>query len=85
MVDPVVMGCQGRVTNLQTGIWQAAVTGDIGPDDKMGEAAYCLAKIVNPKITHNSGDQDRIYLYELWPGIPAVVGSKKYELEPAGG
>jgi hypothetical protein len=84
MIDPIVMGCQGRVTNLTTAKWSAAVTGDIGPDDKTGEAAYCLAKILNPKISHNSGDSKRIYLYELWPGIAAVVDGKKYALEPAG-
>ena len=85
MVPPVVMGCQGRLTNLETGQWWPAVTGEIGPDDKTGEAAYCLAKQANPQITHNSGDSRRIYLYELWPGVPAVVNGKEYDLEPAGG
>lgn len=84
MVPPTVMGCMGRVTNLKTSHGSRAVTGDIGPDDKTGECAYCLAKILNPKITHNSGDSHRIYLYELWPGIPAVVDGKKYKLESAG-
>jgi hypothetical protein len=82
-IAPVVMGCQGRVTNLLTSISSEAVTGDIGPSDKTGEAAYCLAKILNPKITYNSGDKNRIYLYELWPGLPAVVDGKEYKLEPA--
>jgi hypothetical protein len=83
MVPPVVMGCQGRATNLKSGIWSPAVVGDIGPDDKTGECAYCLAKILNPKITHNTGDSKLIYLYELWPGVPAVVDGKKYKLQPA--
>ncbi|HET6888014.1 MAG TPA: glycoside hydrolase family 75 protein [Candidatus Udaeobacter sp.] len=85
MVDPVVMGCQARATNLKTGKWFSAVTGEIGPDDKTGEAAICLARKLNPKVTANSGDSNRIYLYELWPGMPAVVDGKKYKLEPAGG
>jgi hypothetical protein len=76
-----VMGCQARMTHLKTGAWHAGVTGEIGPDDKTGEAAYCLAKIVNPSISHNAGDKERIYLYELWPDIPAVVDGKQYELE----
>jgi len=84
MVPPVVMGCQARMTDLATGKWSAAVTGEIGPDDKTGEAAYCLAKELNPQISHNAGDSNRIYLYELWPGIPAVVDGKTYKLEPAG-
>jgi hypothetical protein len=84
MVPPVVMGCQGKATNLTSRVTSPAVTGEIGPDDKTGEAAYCLAKILNPKITHNSGDTSMIYFYELWPGKPAVVDGKTYKLEPAG-
>jgi hypothetical protein len=83
MVAPVVMGCQARLTNLKTGVWHAALTGDIGPDEKTGEAAYCLANIVNPNVTYNTGDLELIYLYELWPGIPAHVGDTTYKLEPA--
>lgn len=82
MVPPVVMGCQGKVTNKETGESFPAVTGDIGPKDKTGEAAYCLAKKLNSKITHNSGDGRLIYKYELWPGKAAVVGEKTYKLEP---
>lgn len=82
-VPPVVMGCQGRVTNLKTGKWYPAVTGEIGPKDKTGEAAICLAQKLNKEVSANSGDSRRIYLYELWPGIPAVVDGKKYKLEPA--
>jgi hypothetical protein len=83
-IDPVVMGSQAKLTRLDTMEHSPAVTGEIGPDDKTGEAAYCLAKLINPKITHNSGDQSLIYFYELWPGIPAVVGNKHYKLEPTG-
>jgi len=84
MVPPVVMGCQGQVTNLDTKVESAAVTGEIGPSSKTGEAAYCLAKILNPGISHNTGDSRQIYLYELWPGKAAVVDGKTYKLEPAG-
>jgi hypothetical protein len=82
MVPGVVMGCQGKLTNLETKVVQDAVTGEIGPDYETGEAAYCLAKLINPDISHNSGDDRTIYLYELWPGKPAVVGGKTYKLEP---
>lgn len=81
MVPAKVMGCQARITNLTTGTWWAAVCGEIGPDDKTGEAAYCLAKLTNPDITHNCGDENRIYMYEIWPGIPALVDGKTYKLE----
>jgi hypothetical protein len=84
MVPAKVMGCQARMTNLALGKWSQAVTGEIGPDDKTGEAAWCLAHEMNSKVTHNSGDQRLIYLYELWPGLAAVVGDKTYKLEGAG-
>jgi hypothetical protein len=83
MVGPTVMGCQARLTRLDSGIWSAAMTGEIGPDEKTGEAAYCLARELNPEVSANNGDSRRIYLYELWPGIPAIVDGKQYKLEPA--
>lgn len=76
-----VMGCQARLTNLVSGACEDAVMGEIGPSDKSGEAAYCLAKLVNKNISHNSGDKAQVYFYELWPGRPAVVGDKSYRLE----
>lgn len=83
MVPPVVMGCKARLSRLDAGMSHPAVVGDIGPDDKTGEAAICLAKQMNPKVTANSGDSRLIYFYELWPGTSAVVDGKKYKLEPA--
>lgn len=90
MVAPVVMGCQAKLTRIDSGMTHSAVTGEIGPDYATGEAAYCLAKHINPTISHNAGDGRLIYFYELWPGVPATVqmfdGSKKtYKLQPAGG
>jgi hypothetical protein len=84
MVPPVVMGCQARVTNLHTKKVFPGVVGDIGPSDKSGECAYCLAKELNPKIGHNTGDSRLIYKYELWPGKAAKVDGKTYNLESAG-
>lgn len=83
MVDPVVMGCQARATRVSTKLEHDAVVGDIGPENKTGEAAICLAQFLNPNVTANSGDSRKDYLYELWPGVPAVVGDKRYKLEPA--
>lgn len=82
-VPPVVMGCQARATNLKTAKVFDAVTGEIGPDDKTGEAAYCLAKKLNHTVSANCGDSDKHYLYELFPGRAAVVSGKHYKLEPA--
>ena len=83
MPDPVVLGCQAKLTRLDTGEHHAAVTGEIGPESKTGEAAICLAQILNPTVSANSGDSRCVYFYELWPGTPAKVGRKTYKLEPA--
>jgi hypothetical protein len=79
------MGCQGKVQHKETEVESPGVIGDIGPDYTTGECAYCLAKLINPSVGHNSGDKKRVYFYELWPGVPAVVDGKQYKLEPAGG
>lgn len=82
-VKPVVLGCMGRVTNLRTFAWHWGVWGEVGPADKTGECAIVMAQHVNPKVSANVGDSSRIYLYECWPGIPAVVREKEYRLIPA--
>jgi hypothetical protein len=79
----VVMGCRGAVTNMDTGETFFGVIGDIGPDNKTGETAYVLAKLLNPDIDYNSGDSNEIYLYELWPDVPATAGNFTYKLQPA--
>jgi hypothetical protein len=82
-VAGVVMGCQARVSNTKTGVVSDGVVGEIGPKDKTGECAICLAQVLNPEVTANCGDSNRIYKYEIWPGKAAVVDGKKYALEPA--
>src|SRR5262245_53775277 len=82
-VRPVVRGCMGRVTNLRTLKSNWGVWGEEGPESKAGEAAIVMAKHLNPKVSANSGDSAFIYLYECWPGVPAVVDGKTYKLIPA--
>jgi len=82
-VKPVVIGCLGRVTHLPSRRWSWGVVGDVGPSTKTGECAYVLAKVLNPSISYNAGDSKQDYFYEFWPGIPAVVDGKQYQLVPA--
>src|SRR4029450_7664925 len=81
--DPVVLGCQAKLTRLDNMNSSPAVTGEIGPNTKTGEAAICLAQLMNPNVSANNGDERTIYFYELWPGKAAVVDGVKYKLEPA--
>lgn len=82
-VAPTVMGCKARVTRISTKKIEEAVCGEIGPSDKTGECAIVLAKKLNPAVSANVGDSKKDYLYELWPGVPAVVNGKTYKLQPA--
>jgi hypothetical protein len=83
MPEPVVLGCQAKLTRLDTHKHSFAVTGEIGPKNKTGEAAICLAQFLNANVSANSGDSRLLYFYELWPGKAAHVDGKKYKLEPA--
>lgn len=82
-VKPVVLGCMGRVTNLITREWHWGVWGEVGPSNKAGECAIVCAQHLNPKVSANSGDGIKRYLYECWPGVAAKVGDKQYKLIPA--
>jgi len=82
-VRPVVLGCMGRVTNLRTFKSHWGVWGEVGPSNKAGETAIVMAQYLNPKVSANVGDGNFIYLYECWPGVPAVVDGKTYKLIPA--
>jgi len=81
-VKPTVIGCLGRATHLPSRRWSWAVVGTSGPPDKTGEASHALAKVLNPAVTPNSGDKREDYLYEMWPGVPAIVDGKQYQLVP---
>jgi len=83
MPEPVVLGCQGKLTRLDSMKSSPGVIGEIGPENKTGEAAICLAQFINPAVSANNGDDRLIYFYELWPGKAAVVNGKKYKLQPA--
>jgi hypothetical protein len=82
-VSGVVIGCKARVTHVLTGFRTDAVAADIGPDDKIGEAFIRTAQILGiPSSPVSGGTQEPLFLYEFWPGIPAVVGGITYNLQP---
>lgn len=79
----VVLGCKARVTRISTGKVIDAVVADSGPSTKDGElsiaAALALGVISHP--TARVGCDDVDFLYELWPGVPAVVDGVTYPLQ----
>lgn len=84
-VPGIVMGCKARVYYRQTGDITDAVVGDLGPTKKVGElSVHCARKVNMPSNPNVGGDDDfRMTLYELWPGVPALVDGIQYPLQPS--
>lgn len=83
-VEPVVLGCQGCIVNLKNGQSTPAICGEVGPDEKLGEASCEAAGRLGLSASPNSGGTDEhIILYAIWPGIAAVVDGTEYKLQPS--
>lgn len=83
-VKGVVMGCQALVTNTRNGKHTAAVVGDIGPHKKLGEISCACAEAIGLNPSPVSGGVDEhVINYVIFPGIPAIVNSVNYKLQPA--
>jgi hypothetical protein len=83
-VGPVVLGCQGVIVNLKNGQSTPAICGEIGPDDKLGEASCEAAGRLGLSSSPNNGGTDElVILYAIWPGIAAVVDGTSYKLQPS--
>lgn len=79
-VGGIVLGCQAYVTHY--GVTRAAVVGDVGPRDRLGEMsiAMCIALGIDPNP--NTGGEDRpIIQYRLLPGVAARVNGVAYPLQ----
>lgn len=83
-VAPVVLGCQGCIVNLKNGQSTPAICGEVGPDEKLGEASCEAAGRCGLSSSPNSGGTDEhIILYAIWPGIAATVDGTEYKLQPS--
>lgn len=83
-VGPIIMGCQGRLTNLANMRSVETVTHDSGPLFKTGEATPEAARRLGVNPNSVSGGEERsIILYEFWPGTAARVDGELYNLQPA--
>ncbi len=81
-VSPIVLGCRARVTFKGKSV--EAVVGDIGPHRKVGEGSVELARRlgINPSPISGGTEKHEI-LFELWPGVAAIVDGKTFQLQPA--
>jgi hypothetical protein len=82
-VEPIVLGCQCYVTNTLNGKVVPTVIGDVGPRRKIGENSIAANAALGVDSSPTTGGEDRhVFLYEVHPGIPAVVNGVTYELQP---
>ena len=83
-IDEIVLGSEASVENTDNGIVTDAITGEVGPDDKLGEASCACAQAVglNPSPNHG-GTDGKIIRYIIFVGEAAVVDGVKYKLQPS--
>lgn len=81
-VKGVVLGCRAHVLNTVNGKETEAVVGDIGPRKKLGEVSVATAEALglDPSPNHG-GTDDHIIQYRIYPGVPAIVEGKIYDLQ----
>jgi hypothetical protein len=74
-----------KVTNIVTRDWCDAVVGDIGPRSKTGEISpECARRIgLSPNANHG-GTSEKIIVYSIEVGEPAVVDGVTYNLQSYG-
>jgi hypothetical protein len=77
----IVLGCFATVE--YRGKFEPAVVFDISPHFKLGEMSPCLARRLGINDDPNNGGVDTQEIhYRFWPGVPANIDGKQFELTP---
>lgn len=83
-VAGIVLGCRAKITHERTGKTCEAVVADVGPSFKIGELSIAAAERIGiPSNARHGGESAFCVLYELWPGVAAVVDGVKFPLQPS--
>lgn len=82
-VEPPVLGCSAHVAYAGKGVH--AVVGDIGPASRIGEISIALAKALGIASSPTTGGVPEGVKYTIYPGQPANVNGKQYDLQTAKG
>lgn len=77
----IVCGCSGRITDVRNGHYVDTVCADFS-GYSVGEASQRAAQTFGPQWSARNGDDRRIYLYEFFPDVPAVINGEVFELKP---
>jgi hypothetical protein len=78
----VLLGCKAKITDVVNGRSIECVTGDFS-GNRIGEASLFAARFFDPTLSARNGDDRKRYLYEYWPGVPAVLNGETFKLIPA--
>lgn len=78
-VKGIVLGCHALVTYKGKSI--EAVVGDVGPHTKLGEFSIALFKAFGINDSPLDGGVDSGMHTRIWPGMPAWVNGKQYNLQ----
>lgn len=74
----VVLGCASRITRTTDGKHVETVYAD-SSGGTIGEAGWSAARTFG-NWNANNGDERKIYLYEFFPDVPAVINGVVYRL-----
>lgn len=82
-VKQPVLGCQGHAKH--GGKIAQFVVGDIGPKNKLGEVSIALANSLGIPSSPTTGGTLEGVQYTIYPGQPANVNGKQYDLQTKAG
>ncbi len=77
----VCLGCRSRITRTTDGIFDEGVYAD-SSGSNIGECSVKSAHRFGSQWNANNGDERKIYLYEFWPDVPALVNGEQFRLIP---
>jgi len=77
----VVLGCACRITDSRNGNYIDTVLADFSGGNA-GECSQAAARKFGPQWSAHNGDERRIYVYEYFPDVPAVIAGETFELKP---
>lgn len=81
-VTPMVLGCRVHLRNRRNGRECEAVCADVGPHTKIGEISMEAARRLGiPPSPTTGGEDSHVVEYTFFPGAPAVVDGRTYELQ----
>lgn len=77
----ILLGCRAKITDVVADRSIECVCGDFS-GNRIGEASLFAARFFDPTLNAFNADERKRYLYEFWPGVPAVIGGETFRLIP---